>query len=195
MILKIKGDWQDVVDDCRSTVNKPPLNKEPSDKFKRDIMISEHSPIRDISIRWKWCDIPYWLSTEFSRHKFEKFITTQRTDRTGESRDKKPQDSPVDFVGDANSQHLIDMMRKRLCVGCASNQAYQKAIELKQEITNVVPELGNVLVPNCVYRCGCPEINGCAYFDKFSLWVVSNNYNLFDIQSRYNAYNTYIERK
>ena len=47
-ILKIKGDWQEVVDDCRTTVGKDSLGKEPSKKFKREILISEHSPIRSI---------------------------------------------------------------------------------------------------------------------------------------------------
>ena len=49
-ILKIKGDWQEVVDDCRATVKKSPLGKEPSYAFKKAILISEHSPIRDISV-------------------------------------------------------------------------------------------------------------------------------------------------
>ena len=85
-ILKIKGDWQDVVDDCRVTVGKDALGKEPSQKFKREILISEHSPIRSMSIKWKWVNIPSWVATHFSRHKWECFIKTQRTDRTGTDR-------------------------------------------------------------------------------------------------------------
>ena len=49
-ILKIKGDWQEVVDDCRSTVGKPPLGREPSTEFRRKILIAEHSPIRSMSV-------------------------------------------------------------------------------------------------------------------------------------------------
>ena len=49
-ILKIKGDWQEVVDDCRSTVGKPPLGREPSETFKKNILLAEHSPIRDITV-------------------------------------------------------------------------------------------------------------------------------------------------
>lgn len=56
-ILKVKGDWQEVVDDCRATVGKGELGKEPSTEFKRSILIAEHSPIRDISIKWRWQDI------------------------------------------------------------------------------------------------------------------------------------------
>ncbi len=51
-ILKIKGDWQEVVDDCRATVGKESLGKDPGTTFKRGILLAEHSPIRDISIKW-----------------------------------------------------------------------------------------------------------------------------------------------
>lgn len=45
-IKKIKGSWEEVVDDCRATVGKPPLGHEPSEDFKRRILIAEHGPIR-----------------------------------------------------------------------------------------------------------------------------------------------------
>lgn len=38
-IKKIKGSWEEVVDDCRATVGKPPLGHEPSEDFKRRILI------------------------------------------------------------------------------------------------------------------------------------------------------------
>lgn len=100
-ILKIKGDWVEVASDCRSTVGKPPLDHEPSADFKRKILIAEHSPIRDISVKWTWHGIKSWVATHWSRHKFEKYIKSQRSDRTGIPRDKLPQDAPVDFTGEA----------------------------------------------------------------------------------------------
>lgn len=105
-ITKIKGDWMEVASDCRSTVGKPPLDHEPSTEFKRKILIAEHSPIRDISVKWTWHGIKSWVATHWSRHKFEKYIKSQRSDRTGIPRDKLPQDAPVDFTGDANVQAL-----------------------------------------------------------------------------------------
>ena len=115
-ITKIKGDWIEVASDCRSTVGKPPLGHEPSTEFKRKILIAEHSPIRDISVKWVWHNIKSWVATHWSRHKFEKYSKSQRSDRTGIPRDKLPQDAPVDFTGDANVQALIDTMRKRCAV-------------------------------------------------------------------------------
>lgn len=185
-IIKIKGDWQDVVDDCRTTVGKDSLGKEPSEKFKREILISEHSPIRSISIKWKWANIPSWVATHFSRHKWECFIKTQRTDRTGTDRNKLPQDAPVIMSGDANTQHLIDMARKRLCY-MASPETRKYMEDLKRAIHDVEPEVADVLVPNCVYRCGCPEPNGCKWFDRMAAKRL--NIASTEIQQRYDAYN------
>ena len=191
-LLKVKGDWQEVVDDCRSTVSKPPLGHEPSADFKRRVLLAEHSPIRDISFRWKWSGIKSWIATHWVRHHWECRVSTQRTDRTGKQRDKLPQDAPVTFTGEANVQALIDTMRKRLCYQ-ASPETRQYAEDLKRTITEVEPEIGNVLVPNCIYRCGCPEMQSCGYYDK--LWaknprVVSN-----DIQERYDAYNNLFQKE
>ena len=114
-ITKIKGDWIEVASDCRSTVGKPPLDHEPSTEFKRKILIAEHSPIRDISVKWTWHGIKSWVATHWSRHKFEKYIKSQRSDRTGILRDKLPQDAPVDFTGDANVQALISIPCGNVC--------------------------------------------------------------------------------
>ena len=52
--INLKGSWNEVLNDCRYTVSKPPLDKEPSDKFKKSILVAEHSPIRDIYNRGFW---------------------------------------------------------------------------------------------------------------------------------------------
>lgn len=185
-ILKVKGDWREVVDDCRTTVGKESLGKEPSQKFRREILISEHSPIRSLIVKWKWANIPSWVATHFSRHKWECFIKTQRTDRTGKDRNTLPQDAPVIMKGEANSQNLIDMARKRLCF-MAAPETRQYMEDLKVAIHLVEPELSDSLVPNCVYRCGCPEPNGCQWFDHMAAKHL--NLTSTDIQQRYDTYN------
>ena len=185
-LIKIKGDWQEVVNDCRATVGKDELGKDPSERFKREILISEHSPIRDISVKWIWKNIASWVATHFSRHKWECFIKTQRSDRTGVKRDKLPQDAPVNFTGDANVQQLIDTARKRLC-RLASRETRKYMEDLKTTIRTVEPEISDVLVPNCIYRCGCPEPTCCGWYEtacKQDPKLASTN-----IQERYDAYN------
>lgn len=185
-ILKVKGDWAEVVDDCRATVGKEELGHEPSERFKRGILLAEHSPIRDISIKWRWLGMPHWVTVHWVRHKWEKFVRTQRSDRTGIPREKLPQDEPQTFTGEANVQHLIDTMRKRLCFQ-AADETRRYAQDLKVAIHKVEPEISDVLVPNCVYRGGCAEMNGCGLYAR--LLKNCPNIGSHDIQKRYDAYN------
>lgn len=186
-ILKIKGDWEEVVNDCRATVGKGALGKEPSQAFKRSILISEHSPIRDIQIKWRWRNIKSWVATHWVRHKWECFVKTQRTDRTGINRDALPQEAPVDFTGDANTQALIDTMRKRLCYQ-ASAETRNYAEDFKYSLYDYEAEISDVLVPNCVYRCGCPELQSCGYWDRL-IEKTDGAILTSDIQKRYDLYN------
>lgn len=164
-ILKIKGDWDEVLTDCRSTVGKPPLGKEPSADWKRSILIAEHSPIRDLSVRFQWRGIKYWVAMHWKTHHWESKVTSQRSDRTGIPRDKLPQDALVDFTGEANAQHLIDTMRKRLCFQAAAETRHY-AEDFKAALHDYEPELADTLVPNCVYRGGCPEMHTCGWWDR-----------------------------
>ena len=193
-ILKIKGDWQEVVDDCRATVGKDELGKEPSEEFKRGILMSEHSPIRDLIVRWRWQGMPHWVTVHWARHKWEKSITTQRSDRTGIDRDKLPQDEPQNFRGEANAQNLIDTWRKRLCFQ-ASKETREYAEDFKQALQWVEPELAEVLVPNCVYRGGCPEMKCCGYWTEFLTWCHKNGMSVqhFSLKNRYALYNRYFD--
>ena len=185
-IIKIKGSWEEIANDCRTTVGKSELGKEPSLKFKREILISEHSPIRSMAVKWQWVNIPSWVATHFSRHKWECFIKTQRSDRTGVDRNKLPQDAPVIMTGEANTQNLIDTARKRLC-RLASRETRKYMEDLKKSIKIREPEISDVLVPNCVYRGGCPEPNGCGWYQA----MIEKHPKLAstDIQERYDEYN------
>lgn len=194
-ITGIKGNWREVADDCRTTIGKEQISAEPSVLFKHRILIAEHSPIRSISVKWRWNGIKSWIATHWSRHKWECFIATQRSDRTGVNRDKLPQDQPVDFTGEANVQHLIDTMRKRLC-GQASPETREYAEDLKVALCNVEPEISNVLVPNCVYRCGCPEMQCCGMWREFVNYCKEQakcHPGEMTIQQRYNWYNDFFK--
>ena len=197
-IIKIKGDWQDVVNDCRATVGKGALGKEPSEAFKRSILLAEHSPIRNISVKWRWSGIKSWIATHWSRHKWECYIRTQRDDRTGVDRDSLPQSAPVDFVGEANAQHLIDTWRKRLCHQAhPETRAY--AVDLKAALREIEPELSDALVPSCVYRGGCPEMRSCGLWQVFTRWCFEVQglvpIEQLTIKDRYKLFNEYFYEK
>lgn len=187
-ITKVNADWTDVKNECRNTVNKEATEKEPTIDFKRKILISEHSPIRLIEIKWRWEGIKSWISIHFARHwlGWDKWISTQRNDRTGVDRDKSPQDTPVNYDGKGNAQALINVARFRLCNSAhPETRAYME--DLKESIHEFEPELSDVMQRNCIYRGGCPEFNPCPYWKNFC--EKHKGENLLDIQTRYDLAN------
>ena len=184
----IVDDWRRVKNHCRTTDNKDFTEKDATDTFKKKLLISEHSPIRLLEFDWTWKNIYYWLSTEWSRHRFEKFISSQRDDRLIDDipRGKKPQDALVNFDGYANMQNLIDAWRKRMCF-CATKEARELAEDFKYVLHETHPIEADVLQKNCIYRCGCPEFKSCGYWENFCR--KHSKEDLTNIQTRYDLAN------
>ena len=186
-ILKSDIDWKMVKNVSRNTVNKKHTEKNASSKFKLAILTSEHSPIREITIRWKWEGIKSCIATHFARHRYECYVSTQRTDRTGINRDELPQGELVNMDNSANAQNLIDVGRKRLCYQ-AAKETREYMESLKYSILKMgEDELFEVIVPNCIYRGGCPEFVNCGYHKR--LYKENIDILSHDIQERYRAYN------
>lgn len=192
---EITADWRRVKNHCRTTDNKDFTEKDATPAFKRKLLISEHTPIRLLEFDWSWRGIKYWVGMEWARHKFEKFISSQRDDRLIDEipRDEKPQKAFINFDGFANMQSLIDAWRKRLCRQ-ATFEARFLAEDFKKKLRETHPDEANVLVPNCVYRMGCPEFHPCGYFQGFYYWA-ANHYPdgkwMTDLQTRYDVYNEF----
>ena len=144
----IGDDWKRVKNHCRTTDNKEFTEKEASETFKKKLLISEHTPIRLLEFDWSWVRRPYWVAMEWARHKFEKFISSQRDDRLIDEtpRGNKPQDAPVNYDGFANMQNLIDAWRKRLC-RAATDDARELAEDFKETLHETHPLESNILVP------------------------------------------------
>jgi len=192
----ISNAWRRAKNHCRTTDNKDATAIDPTPVFRRKLLISEHSPIRLLEFDWQWKGIPYWVSTEWSRHKFEKFISTQRNDRTRDPvpRGQKPQDAPVDFDGYANMQNLIDAWRKRLC-----RKATREARHLAEDFKIVLAtadcqDEADMLVPNCVYRMGCPEFTSCGLLERFTEYANARGSRRWvtDISERYRLYRQFL---
>lgn len=181
-----KADWKRVLNAARRTWGKHPLDKEPSDKFKRKILLAEHSPIRLLEYDFTIEDIRQWVTVHLVRHHegCEKFVHTQREDINQEIekmtkmvinllyeaellRDGwKPRDYMFQGEGNdmdmtCNAQAFMNISRKRLCYGCPSKetrQAWEIVIDMLKEID---PILAEKCVPECVYRGFCPETDRC----------------------------------
>ncbi len=193
-IIREICDWKLVKNICRMTEGKEYTDKEPSREFIQKVIISEHSPIRMCEIFIRFREIPSWVSVHFVRHNHSlPFVSTQRTDRTGTDRRKLPQDNPVREEINYNAQSLIDVARKRLCYK-ASPETRMQMEELKEKIRETQPELAKCMVPNCIYRCGCPEFESCGYFKAYVQWAGTNKDDILTVLDRYNSYDDWIRR-
>lgn len=169
-VKKIVG-WDQVLNTARTTVGKGDLNKEPSDSFKKQILISEHSPIRNLLFEVVWSDIPYWVAMHLIRHHIgfhsgeddTFFVKTQRSDRTGIDRDDLPQNAPVIFRSVINAHSIINVSRVRLCRKAAKEtiKAWSLFIE---KLSEIEPLFAYFCQPNCVYRGFCPELDNTCKF-------------------------------
>ena len=182
----VKPDWIRVVNAARRTWGKEPIDHEPSDKFKRQILLAEHSPIRLLEYDFTIEDVRQWVTVHLVRHHVgcEKFVHSQRQDindqvevitkrlieilkeegllREGwRERDYMFQGETNEMDMSCNAQSFMSISRKRLCYGCTSpetRQAWELVIEALREVD---PILAEKCAPDCIYRGFCPEGKRC----------------------------------
>ena len=180
-----KADWIRVVNAARRTWGKKPINHEPSDSFKKKILLAEHSPIRLLEYDFTIEDVRQWVTVHLVRHHegCEKFVHSQRQDINADienitkkvievladagmlkdgwrERDYMFQGEHNDMDMTCNAQAFINISRKRLCF-CASpetREAWKLVIDMLKEVD---PILASKCVPECVYRGFCPEGERC----------------------------------
>ncbi len=73
----------------------------------------------------------------------------------------------------------------------ATKEARGLAEDFKKTLHETHPFEADVLVPNCVYRGGCPELAPCGFWERFVERCVENDVDINNIQDRYDAYNQY----
>ncbi len=197
--IEIDG-WKWVKESALTTIgkNSVPTNGIHPD-WKRKMLFSEHSPIRELRIHWKKENLMRWIADQIVRHTkhSEAFMKTGRTDRCNIPRSEQTMEMATDLMKTENAQSLIEMMSDRLCIGNASKETRELMESLKREITKKEPLLGLVLVPSCVrYGC-CKEKsfgNGCNHFDHFIDYVNGRDCLgcLFLKEERYKLYEDFI---
>ena len=192
-ITDFNVNWKKIKSACMTTISKEGGDKEPSHEWKRKILLCEHSQIRRGTISWKWPQIPYAISTHFARHHegCEKFVGTERTDRTGVDRETRSQMNYVPMEMDANLQAIINISYKRLCTS-ADPVTRQYWLSVLLAIREYDEDIFYACVPQCVRCGGCPEYTNCGYYDNFAKGLSVEQ--LTDIHKRYDAYNEYREK-
>jgi hypothetical protein len=178
--------WVRVVNSARRTWGKKPIDHEPSDKFKRKILLAEHSPIRLLEYDFTIEDLRQWVTVHLVRHHegCEKFVHTQRQDINSEvevitkrlievlqqegllregwrERDYMFQGEGNDMDMTCNAQAFINISRRRLCIGCASPETRKAWGLVIDALRDHDPILAEKCVPECLYRGFCPEFDRC----------------------------------
>ena len=163
-LLGIKGTWREIANSARTTIGLEEGHGEPSSNWKRRMLLAEHSPIRKMHIDWKWTNLLWWVQTHFTRHKFgvEWWVSTSRSDRTGVDRETLTQNAPVDVEGEATTQAIINISRKRLCTQ-ASKETREAWLVFLDTFKDVEPELYKCCVSDCIYRGHCYEFKSCNF--------------------------------
>lgn len=187
-ITDFNVDWLKIKSGCMTTISKQ-AGKEPSQEWKRKLLICQHSPLRRGVISWKWEQIPYAISTHFARHHegCEKFIATSRADRTGVKREERSQMDSVMMEMDANIQAVLNISERRLCT-CADplTRVYWKT--LLNEIKEYDEDIYWACVPQCVRCGGCVEpFSNCKFYDDLMKDVSKEEQ--MDVIKRYDIYN------
>lgn len=169
MEVKIKQDtsWLRAYNEAMRTVGKPEKEEgfEPSNKWKWQMLIAEHSPIKLVEYNVQFADLQQRVGVHFLRHPFVlPYIHTQSDERRdmGIPSAELPQGTPNDQDFIVNAQTLINISRKRLCERAHrdTREAWRAVVN---EMEKVDPIMASVMVPNCVYRGFCPEIKSCGY--------------------------------
>ena len=156
--------WSLALDVARETMGQETNGKEPSSGWKKRMLLARHSPIQTVFYRIDLVGIPYWVSVHLVRHKVgvDHFVRSQRSDRTGVSRDELPQNAPVVHTMVANAQAILAISRKRLCFQASpeTRKTWEAVVKALAEAGEV--ELAEACVPECV-ACGgmCPELKPC----------------------------------
>ena len=130
------------------------------------MLLAEHSPIRTKEYDIDIMGCRTWVFGHLVRHfmGWIPFIHSQREDRRKEvvKRDDLPQGSLNDGSFAANAQALINISRKRLCRK-ASPETKEAWIEVREKIREIDPVMADKMVPDCVYRGHCYELESCGY--------------------------------
>lgn len=188
--------WQEIKDAALFTIHKS-KGKYPDKEWKEKMLLAEHSPIRIGRLIIDIYDIPSFVATHFVRHHIgiEKYVSTYRLDRVDYENGEIPNRlTPVNMKIDIDFQAFINISRKRFCHQ-ASEETRKVWTAIMYEVHKVEPELYWVCVPECIYRCGCPEMFACpnGMFAKFLKEVGQDSwYRLFNISLRYEYYHDFV---
>lgn len=161
--------WQLCKEAALFTQNLKPKTPTPTTEWKHRMIKAEHSPLYLVEYVIKIYNIPYCIAMHFKTHSVGvvQFAVSQRPDRNEavKSRHDVPQDAPVNLMMVANGEAIINISRKRLCKK-ADPTTSSIWTSVVSKIMEIEPAFRGLLVSNCLYRGGCPEMQPCYDYEQ-----------------------------
>jgi hypothetical protein len=186
--------WEWVKEMALSSIHKSYSGGEITSEWKLNILLTRHSPIRELRIKYKLIELKRWIADQLVRHSIgvNNSMGTGRPDRNNIPRDKQTMEFETELYQSHNAESFINMMENRLCVGCVSKETRLICESLRDEVEKTEPELAFMCVPNCIKLSGCKEmfVGHCSYFTRFMDYVITEygSWHAFDIKKRYTIY-------
>ncbi len=192
VIIKRITDWELVKETALQTVHKKYMGEEITSAWKKQILRSEHSPIRELKFHIYVSDVPRFVVDQIVRHakNQEFYVQTWRPDRGNVQRSEQTMDMSTSVMISANAQSLISMASDRLCIGKVTSETRELMKLIVSELRKIEPELAFYCVPSCIRRCGCKEFQPCSFFTTFENHCCS----LGSIDKRYCSYHSFTEK-
>ena len=188
-VISANINWLDIKNACRQTISLKSSEKEPSDEWKRKLLIARHSPLRLGQVLVQVDDIPFYVMGHLVRHHIgcTPFVSTSREDRTGVPRNERKQTDLVSMQFFLNIESILNISEKRLCT-CADIETIKVWKEILLAIKEYDENIYWASVPSCVAHGGCIEQFGnCTYYEK--LMQNSTKEEQTNLIKRYNLYN------
>lgn len=131
-----------------------------SPEFRQEMIRTRHSPLETVIMKIKVFGLPYFSAMHFRTHsKFfiRHFVKSQRvfTDR-----EALPQGNPTNWACVANVPAVREMLSQRLCADVDATTA-RIAAAIRAEVSKVLPELKDELLPTCQTGLGCTGRKRC----------------------------------
>jgi len=194
--IKASG-WEDVKEAALTTIHKNYSGGEITPEWKEKILLSGHSPIRELIIKIKFSDIPRWIADQLVRHNVgvNNYMGTGRSDRIGIPRSEQTMEMLTEFKQTYNGQSFLHMTRTRMCIGSVSKETRELIETLVKKLAEFEPELALFCTPPCIYNGGCKEVfGGCNHLKTFhtSLYGKSYKDEFLNLLDRYKTYRYYM---
>jgi len=168
-------------------------------KWAKQTFLSEHSTCEFIDfliysdVRADVCNQIVRHTAYHPRHE----VQSQRPDWTGEER---PRDPALErkYMGKWNPKALVMLGRQRLCnLAMKETKEYVSLVKktLQESDVPIMQAMGEVMVPECIYRAGCPYgKRGCEFYHKHRHIFTYGDGVPVSMERRYELYNFYYFR-